>query len=127
MFSHKYFVTSILLFILIGVSFVANNFLIAPYGISGAAIATLIAVGIFNLLKYIYILIRFKMQPFTKHTTYILVCTMVSVAFILLLPNALHPLLKLIIGCSFSAIVFSLVNIKFNIIEEVNKVFRRLN
>ena len=125
MFSHKYFVTSVLLFVLIGVSFFANNFLITPYGITGAAIATLIAIGSFNFLKYIYISIRFKMQPFSIHTLYILVCTIISVLFIIILPDVLHPILKLIVGSLFTVIIFSFMNIKFKTIEEVNKVFKR--
>src|SRR5690606_7960870 len=66
MMSHKYFAASVFLLVLIVVSFIANNILIEPFGITGAAIATLIAIGTFNFLKYVYILIRFKMQPLSK-------------------------------------------------------------
>ncbi|MBI3519879.1 MAG: polysaccharide biosynthesis C-terminal domain-containing protein [Bacteroidetes bacterium] len=125
MLSHKYFVASILLFVLIVVSVIANYTLIEPFGISGAAIATLIAIGSFNLLKYIYILIRFKMQPFSKHTLYIFICVLLSVSVIYLIPQSFHPVLKAIFGCGFTVIVFSLMNMKFETIEEVNKVFRR--
>ncbi len=126
LFSHKYFAASIFLFILIGVSFIANNLLIAPFGISGAAMATLIAIGTFNFLKYIYILIRFKMQPFTKHTAYIFISVLACVIPILLLPSSLHAVVKSLIGFSITVIVFSLMNIRYKTIEEVNKVFKRL-
>lgn len=125
MFSHKYFAASFFLFILIAVAFVCNNLLISPYGISGAAIATLISIGAFNLLKYVYILIRFRMQPFSKHTLYISACILLSVSVILLLPDALHPFLKAVAGSGFAVLVFSLMNIRCHTIEEVNKVFRR--
>ena len=52
--SHKYFVVSALLILMMGITFVANNFLITPLGINGAALATLIGIGSFNLLKYFY-------------------------------------------------------------------------
>lgn len=125
MFSHKYFAASFFLFVLIIVSFVANNLLIAPYGISGAAIATLIAIGAFNLLKYVYILVRFKMQPFSKQTFYIFCCIVLSITFILILPVALHPFVKAFLGCGFTVILFSAMNIKYKTIDEVNKVFKR--
>jgi O-antigen/teichoic acid export membrane protein len=125
MLSHKYFVASLLLFVLMAVSVLANYTLIEPYGISGAAMATLIAIGAFNLLKYIYILVRFKMQPFSKHTVYIFVCVMLSLAVVFLIPSSLHPFVKAFIGCSVTVIVFSMMNIKFKTIEEVNKIFKR--
>ena len=125
MLSHKYFATSFLLLALIVVSFIANNMLIEPFGITGAAIATLIAIGTFNFLKYFYILMRFKMQPFSKHTLYILAGTMISVLLIFLIPTSIHPFFKAIIGSGFSLILFSLMNINFETISEVNKLFKR--
>lgn len=126
MMSHKYFATSVLLFILIAVSFFANNALIGPYGITGAAMAMLIAIGSFNLLKYFYILNRFKMQPFTRHTAYILGGTVLSILIIWCIPADVNPFLKAFIGCAFSGLLFSFINIKLGTIEELNKVFRRL-
>jgi len=125
--SHKYFIASTLLILLIIVSILANYWLIPVFGIIGAAMATLMALGIFNLLKYVYILIRFKMQPFSMHTAYIFGCLVISVSLILFLPPSLHPILKLIIGCGFTALLFSYINIKYNIIDEVNKLFKRFN
>lgn len=125
MLSHKYFVASLLLFVLITVSVIANYTLIETFGISGAAAATLIAICSFNLLKYLYILMRFKMQPFSKHTLYIFGCVLISIAFIFLIPSGVHPILKAFLGCSFTIIVFSLMNIRFKTISEVNKIFKR--
>ncbi|WP_317897230.1 polysaccharide biosynthesis C-terminal domain-containing protein [Aurantibacillus circumpalustris] len=125
LYSHKYFVASLFLFALILVAFIANNTLISLYGISGAAMSTLIAIATFNLLKYIYILIRFKMQPFSKHTGFILASILVISLVLFLMPNSLHPFITAAIGCSFTGIVFSVMNIKYNTIEEVNKVFRK--
>jgi O-antigen/teichoic acid export membrane protein len=125
MYSNKYFVVSVFLFILIAVSFFANQLLIASYGIAGAAMATLIAISTFNILKYFYIVFRFKIQPFSKYTLYILICIIFSLSLVLLIPNSIHPLLKAFIGGLFTVTLFSAVNIKFGIIEEVNKVFRR--
>ncbi len=123
--SSKYFITSGLLLLLIGAGIGLNMLLIPAYGITGAAIATFFAIGAFNLLKYIYILLRFKMQPFSRHTAYILLCIGLSVGFIWLLPQGLHPFVKALAGCAFTAMVFSVMNIRFNTIEEVNKVFRK--
>jgi O-antigen/teichoic acid export membrane protein len=124
--SHKYFATSFLLIMLFFVSLIFNYFFIQDYGITGAAIAMLIAIGFFNILKYIYILIRFKMQPFNIHTFYILISLIITILFIQLIPNSIHPFLKTLFGCGFTLILFSLVNIRFKIIEEINKIFKHL-
>lgn len=123
--SSKYFVTSILLIVLIVVAVVFNMLLIPGYGIMGAAAATFIAIGLFNLLKYVYILLRFKMQPFSRHTLYIGGAMLLCSALIYLIPAHTNAFVKAAIGCSVTAIVFALINIKFHIIAEINKTFRR--
>ena len=126
LYSNKYYAASFFLFILMLVSVLANNYLINIYGITGAAWATLISIGTFNLLKYIYILLRFKMQPFSLNTLYIAICVIICIAFIFILPNYIHPFLKAVLGSLFSVLIFSLVNLKFNMVEEVNKVYKRV-
>lgn len=126
MMSHKYFATSFLLFVLIAVSIAANYMLIPYYGITGAALATLIAIGSFNLLKYVYILVRFKMQPFSSFTMYIFLCTVLSVVFIVVLPSSLNPFVRAVLGCSFVVATFSFMNIKTDAIVEINKLFKRI-
>jgi O-antigen/teichoic acid export membrane protein len=126
LYSHKYFAASFFLFILVFVSYFANSLLIPVYGISGAAMATVIAIGSFNLLKYFYILARFGMQPFSRHTLYIALCITIVVGVIYIIPDQVHSLLKAVIGGIVTVAVFSFENIKFNSVEEVNKVFKRL-
>ena len=125
LYSSKYYAASLFLFILLVVSVFANNYFIEIFGISGAALATLISIGAFNFLKYIYILVKFKMQPFTKNTVYILISIMACIGFLFILPANWHPFVKALLGSLFSVIVFSYVNYKFNMVEEVNKVYKR--
>ena len=123
--SKHYIVTSALLIVLIGVGIAANLVLIPVYGIKGAAIATFIAIGLFNLLKYLYILQKFKMQPLSKHTAYVFIVLLCCVSLIYVLPQSMHPILRAFIGCSFTVVLFSFMNMRTNTIEEVNKIFKR--
>lgn len=124
MYSHKYFAASVFLFILIVVSYITNAWLITPLGISGAALATLISIGTFNLLKYFYILYRFGMQPFSRHTVYILAGLTLSLLPLYFMTE-LHPLLRAFIGGCWTIMVFTLMNVRTLSIEEVNKVLKR--
>lgn len=123
--SHKYFAISFLLFVLIVVSCLSNYWLIQLFGITGAAVSMLISIGIFNVLKYFYILWRFKMQPFSSNTLYIILATLVSVTVILLIPSFVHPFVKALIGGTFTIVLFSVINVKYEIISEINKIFKR--
>lgn len=44
---------------------ILNKLLIPAFGVTGAAMATCISFFLFNLAKYLFILIKFKFQPFT--------------------------------------------------------------
>jgi len=123
--SRKYFAASFFLFLLLLVSVVASRVLIPKMGISGAALATLLAIGLFNLLKYVYILYRFKMQPFSKHTAYMLLCVLLLLGIQPLLLQLNSPFLQALIGGSLTLISFSLVSLKLNTIPEVNKLLAR--
>lgn len=125
LYSHKYFAASTFLFVLLAVGVIANYFLIPVYGITGAAYATLIAIGTFNLLKYFYILIRFQMQPFTRFTLLILIATFISITPSVLFPSSWHPIYKAVLGGGFTLLIFAILNIKAEVIHEINKVFKR--
>lgn len=124
--SEKYFVTATLLIVLIVVAAICNVIFIPIYGIQGAAIATFIAINLYNVLKYVYISMKFKMQPFSRHTIYISISVLICSVFIYLVGQSLSPFLKAVVCGSFTVIVFSVLNIKYNTVDEINKVFRRL-
>lgn len=57
---------------LIGITIGLNLLFIPMYGITGAAIAAAATLLIFNLFRYLFILIVYKMQPFTIKSLYAL-------------------------------------------------------
>lgn len=60
-------------FILVFLTIATNYFLIPPYGIMGAAIATAISIFIYNVIKYFFVLIKLNMQPFEWSTPLVLI------------------------------------------------------
>ncbi len=123
--SHKYFATTVLLLVLIIVSCFCNYFFIPLYDIAGAALALLVSIGVFNVLKYIYIIIRLKMQPFSKHTFAILLVWAINLLVIIFFPLQINSFFKAI-TCSLLVILsFSILNVKLNTVPEINKLFKR--
>ncbi len=56
---------------LVVITIAANYMLIPVYGIEGAAIASALAIVTFNSIKYLFILIRLRLQPFTTATFWV--------------------------------------------------------
>jgi O-antigen/teichoic acid export membrane protein len=54
--------------VLVIITVAGNYFLIPIYGMKGAAIATMLAAFIFNVIKLVYVQIKFSMQPFRWNT-----------------------------------------------------------
>ncbi len=107
----KYYGFNIILIILLAGSIVfANNLLIPTYGINGAAIGAALALIFFNLIKFIFIWITLKMQPFSSGTLKVALITLVAVGVNLVLPKVSHVLVdiayrSLIITIVFGALV----------------------
>jgi O-antigen/teichoic acid export membrane protein len=123
----KYYGFNIILIILLAASIVfANNLLIPAYGINGAAIGAALALIFFNLIKFIFIWITLKMQPFSRGTLKVVFITIVAIGINLILPKVSNVFIdityrSLIITIVFGALVlFSKASTDGNLI--VNKL-----
>jgi O-antigen/teichoic acid export membrane protein len=62
----------------IGVTIFLNILLIPKLGIDGAALATAITIALYSFIRYVFVYIKFGMQPYTLQTLYL-------IAFVLIL------------------------------------------
>ncbi|MEX0906082.1 MAG: polysaccharide biosynthesis C-terminal domain-containing protein [Balneolaceae bacterium] len=75
--------TNILLVIL---TIVTNLLLIPPYGITGAAIATAISIFVYNFIKFLFVWIKFRMQPFQWNALGVLGIAVLSLTLSSMIP-----------------------------------------
>ncbi len=54
--------------ILLALAFPLNYFLVRRYGIIGAAYSNVIAISIYNIIRIVFIYVRYRMQPFNEKT-----------------------------------------------------------
>lgn len=84
-YSDKYVTGTYLLFAMILISVVLNVFLIPLYGIEGSAVATAIALILFNIAKFLLIKKHFQLQPYDASIFRILfaiaICFFVAIIF----------------------------------------------
>lgn len=70
----KYYIFNITATLIMSITVVVLNLLLIPlYGIEGAAIASFLAMGLYNLIKYAYVKIRLNLDPFSWDVAKIIV------------------------------------------------------
>jgi hypothetical protein len=87
----KYFrVEAYFVFVTVGVVIIANYIFIPIYGIAGSALATAVTITFANIIRFVFLYIKFGMQPYNLNTLKLLCIALLcylSVYFIPLLQN----------------------------------------
>ena len=111
--------------LLLGVLNITSNiFFISRFGVLGAAIATTLALVVFNLINLIFVWIKFKMQPFQIESAYAIILALLSWAIVYLLLNDLSvgPFIRLILKSVFFAGLFGGAILYFKTSPDINQL-----
>ena len=83
--------------VLITLSVPLNYYFITTLGINGPGIAQLISISVFTMIRYFFLLKRYKMQPFSKQTLYVVLLGILGwvVCTYLVIPE--NPYLRVIL------------------------------
>ena len=102
-----------------------NRLLIGSMGIQGAALATLIVVALFSLLKIIYVNKKMKMQPFTKKTATLLglITFLFLIFYFIDLP--FHSLVNILIKSCLITFIFVFTVVKLKLSDDMNLMVKR--
>jgi len=118
----KYYPYDMLFYIfLIGVTILSNIILVPIYGITGAAIAYAITLFGFNLFRYIFILIAFKMQPFNYKSAVGIITGVVVYYATVYLPYANNFIADTIMRSIFITVTFGAAVYYFNLSSDINQ------
>ena len=116
----KYFkMNSFFIIFLVIIAFFLNYFLIPLYGIAGAAYATTFSLIIFNLLKHIFVLNKFKLTPFTKNYNKLLIISITCLALNYFSPQIENPIIDGLIRTFSFAFIFILMYKTFRVETEL--------
>ncbi len=100
--------------------------LIPIYGIVGAALATLIAVIIYNTIKVLFVFWKMNLFPFTIKTVYSFVIITLVFLMFYFWDFTFHPILNIVFKSILITIVYGLLNYKLKISIEMNEIFDKL-
>jgi O-antigen/teichoic acid export membrane protein len=104
---------------------VTLNYLLIPvYGIEGAAYGSGIAILLFNLIKLVFIYIKFKLQPFTGKTLVVLAIGLATVILAHFLPVLNHPILDMAYRSFLITLLFAALILLTKSSAEINQLVK---
>ncbi|HZY78060.1 MAG TPA: polysaccharide biosynthesis C-terminal domain-containing protein, partial [Cyclobacteriaceae bacterium] len=122
----KYFWFNIVLIVVLaGTTIVANNILIPTYGINGAAVSIAFAVTMFNVVKYVFIWITMKIQPFNFATLVVIGISAATVGLNYILPTFDNIFMDLVFRSGIVTIFYGGLILLTKVSPEVNEIFKK--
>ena len=104
---------------------ILNMIMIPPYGIIGAAWATLISVMVYNTVKLMFVVNKLNLFPFTKNTLKsfgIIILVFVGFYF---WDFQFHPLLNIALKSVLIVLVYVFLNYNWKVSTEINHVIKK--
>lgn len=122
----KYYRFNILLILILAALIViSNNLLIPRYGIEGAAWGAAFALVAFNSTKYIFIYIRYKIQPFDISTGKVLAIALVTLLINSLILKIENTILDIIFRSGLVTLIFGGLILLTKSSPEANDLFTK--
>ncbi len=110
---------------LLAISIPANYFLIKKFGIMGSAFSNLIAFTAFNGFRYLYIKVKYKLEPFTIKSLYCLLIFLGAYFIVSNIHFTNHLILNSILKSIFCLGLLVPMLLVFNISEDVNSFWNK--
>jgi O-antigen/teichoic acid export membrane protein len=124
----KLFKYNFYLVILLAICSIGFSQLFIPiYTINGAALATLVSLTIYNLLKFIILWVKYRLQPFTWAVVWVLAIGILAylAAAVLPQPENGNPLFWLLIKSSITTVVFGGFVWYFKLSPDINQLLEK--
>lgn len=122
-FNSKYYKMVLLLGVLLVFVVVGLNLILIPkYGINGAALATLIAIGLYSLAKLLFVVLKMKLFPFTKKTISALIIAVVSFGVFYYWDFNFHPFINIVLKSVLVSIFYLGLSYYLKISSDINFV-----
>ncbi|MGZ3867024.1 MAG: lipopolysaccharide biosynthesis protein [Bacteroidia bacterium] len=116
-FSHKYVTGTYLLFAMIVVSLILNVVLIPHYGIEGSAMATAVALILYNIAKFLLIKKHFDLQPYDGSIVKLFLIIALCVGVAIILPDLSNKIVSIALKTVVLLSLFMLLIFKLKVIS----------
>ena len=120
--SKKYKYDLYFMLVLVIMTIVLNLVLIPIYGITGAALAAMISLVVYNLLRLIFVWYNFKMQPFTLDCLWVLLISIGTLAIVHFIPFIGNKYISICINSAVIGIIYMGCMLFFRFSPEINNM-----
>lgn len=124
LFNSDYYRMVLVFGVVLAISAVVLNMILIPlYGINGSAMATLIAVLVYNTIKVVFVKTKFNMLPFTKQTIKISIVLILCVLVFYFWEFPFNAYVNIFLKSFVIGVVYALLIYKLNVSEDINLMF----
>lgn len=122
-FNSKYYRAVLILGLFLVVLIVLLNMYFIPnFGLNGAALATLIAIGLYSVAKLLFVVLKMKLYPFTKNTVISLVLTTITFMVFYYWNFNFHPIVNIVLKSILVTIFYLGLSYYLKISSDINFV-----
>ncbi len=105
---------------------IAGNYILIPiYGIEGSAMATAITIASYNILRWVFLYIKFKMQPYDVNSVKLIVIAIVAFLSGYFIPYLNNLIVDIAIRSATVGGLFILLILKMEAAPEINNKIRK--
>lgn len=123
----EYFKTTTLFLVIFSISIIVFNFLLIPsFGINGAGMATLLSIVLHNLMKFIFIKVKFNLMPYNFQFLLVLVFAAIIYFIISIIPNPGNFILDILLDSFLTTVLFYLAVRWLSISMDLNHAFQQM-
>jgi O-antigen/teichoic acid export membrane protein len=120
----KYYPAGALIMVFMVILIIITNLIFIPkYGIVGAAFASVLSKFIVNLVRYLFVLWKFKMQPYNYKFIIAILIGCVSYLAGYFMPEMKHFVLDIFIRSLLITILFGGLILLFRVSDDINRLF----
>jgi O-antigen/teichoic acid export membrane protein len=124
-FNSKYYKAVLVLGVLLVFVIVGLNLIFIPkYGINGAALATLIAIGMYSLAKLLFVVFKMKLFPFTKNTIVSFIIALVLFLGFYFWEFPFYPIVNIGLKSALISVLYLSLHYYFKVSSDINFVIR---
>ncbi|MBT8323089.1 MAG: oligosaccharide flippase family protein [Eudoraea sp.] len=126
LFNSRYYRVVLLMGVLLALITILLNLVLIPiYQTAGAAMATFIAITLYNTAKLIFVWSKFKITPFSKDTAKVLGLLFFIGVLFYALQFPFHPLLNIILKSGLMLLMYAGILYRFKISEDIFGILSR--
>jgi O-antigen/teichoic acid export membrane protein len=123
----RYYWFNMVTLILLAVTVILSNYILIPvYGLTGAAYATALSLILFNIIKWIFVLVKLGLQPFSPAFIKVVIICMLVAALNLILPKIEIVFADIMYRSSILSVAYITLILLSNSSTEVRKVSEAL-